>query len=965
MSANAAIFSNKFAASMKFLNLDAIWNTICKIMFKGFDDVFTKESLRFHKLELLVSKIVRVLHKENIVDFSAGSDHICSAFFGARRFYHIAKLAESLRAKEANIRSAINRRIKSFKVNKSYTIRSVLEYSFRKVAFNHLVINNELILESDLVKSKTRKYGVIDDISDNWHHQYQLLEYVFDKAFFGIMCSIKVDELVNVVFDLPDGKAAGLLGHCDKTVLDMLLVLLNFCLSSELGVLTNTHPIALIETACKILFKILSDRISLACNTFDVLYGDNFSVLKSIMTQSFIFTIGSKLWLVLQDMQKAYDLVGWKHLKRSLVRIKMCGKFIQFFSSIYEDCTNHVITDFGLMSGYCVHDGLDQEEIFFPLSVGSSQSTIQHILNITSKFFQIKDISINNDKMVVISINSRVSNSSLSISRSLISIAKKSDLAKANSDVCFFTNLILRKAILDKQLFYRTQFSFVSVGMCNKWDAFESKVASLVNFVNFDGILGYLFSHRFHDLQVLCWCSVYLLSSPVHVCVSASNNFLIGMIHILLNCNLSLGGFLASFFWFCSGILMSAYDVAFVDQLWNSYGAFKISATFLNGMAPSSAHSLVLSKVGFLNILNSSDFASVYRSLKDLGIVGCKASAAAFFEDINLSLGIGVSGLMLSTMAELQAIALFLECILMSSSVYLFLDSQSALDACKSELGLYKVKGHSGISENEHANVIAGAVFLSSWCLPPHLDEHFIVADGSNISGNSKHFIHDIIILFVMHAGRLVICFLRSIDSARHWCGILIYTWPLVLPASPWLLPVVIRKCLYNKHYLSVLCLYCGNMKVLDYVFFSLSGFSYSFLSVLQLLSSCVSDFSVSITFYKGFVFDGWFCETIFVFHDFKIASSKIVKFMHSLGFVFRNNIWMVCAKHCAYMKKARLISLDGLALVLIFGLILRLLAGVVKLLGITKTIDVHFGFCKSCLFFLGISDSVSVHITA
>ncbi|KAG9285274.1 hypothetical protein G9A89_001408 [Geosiphon pyriformis] len=86
------------------------------------------------------------------------------------------------------------------------------------------------------------------------------------------------------------------------------------------GVLTNTQPIALIETAHKILFKILSNRIFIACSKYDIFYGDNFLVLKGTTTQSPIFAIGSvvedalekncKLWLVLQNMRKVYDSVG-------------------------------------------------------------------------------------------------------------------------------------------------------------------------------------------------------------------------------------------------------------------------------------------------------------------------------------------------------------------------------------------------------------------------------------------------------------------------------------------------------------------------------------------------------------------------------------------------------------------------------------------------------------------------------
>ncbi|KAG9294985.1 hypothetical protein G9A89_017779 [Geosiphon pyriformis] len=70
----------------------------------------------------------------------------------------------------------------------------------------------------------------------------------------------------------------------------------------------------------KILSKILSNRISFACNRFSVLCGDNFSVLKSTSTQSPVFAVRSvvenaleknrELWLVLQDMQYALNIAS-------------------------------------------------------------------------------------------------------------------------------------------------------------------------------------------------------------------------------------------------------------------------------------------------------------------------------------------------------------------------------------------------------------------------------------------------------------------------------------------------------------------------------------------------------------------------------------------------------------------------------------------------------------------------------
>ncbi|KAG9295678.1 hypothetical protein G9A89_002996 [Geosiphon pyriformis] len=198
-------------------------------------------------------------------------------------------------------------------------------------------------------------------------------------------------------------------------------------------------------------------------------------------------------------------------------------------------------------------------------------------------------------------------------------------------------------------------------------------------------------------------------------------------------------------------------------------------------------------------------------------------------------------------------------------------------------------------------------------------------------------------------------------------------------------LPVAVRKCLYDKHYPSMLCLYCGKVEVSDHVFSykvdefvrrqllnsyvgfwkALSGSSHSSSDILQLLSSSVFDSSVSMALFKGFVFNGWFSEAVSIFYDPKIAILEIVKFVHSLGLAFRKDVWLICAKHRVYMKKNGLIPLDGSAVILVHGLASRFSVGVVRLLGITSALGVHFGFRKACLFFSGIGESVLVHIAA
>ncbi|KAG9286884.1 hypothetical protein G9A89_012434 [Geosiphon pyriformis] len=195
--------------------------------------------------------------------------------------------------------------MESFELDKDHTIKSVLECSFHKVVLDYLVMGDKLILEPDLVKPK------VDKIMEEWTRKHRVpLNYMFNGAFSGVMCPIGFDKMSAIVKELPDGKAAGLSGisnelwkQYDKSVLDMLLVLLNFCLVGESRVLMNTCPIVLIEMAHKIFSKVLSDRISSACSMFNVLHGNNFSVLKN----TFAYLVSAVLFpIVCYRMQFSY-----------------------------------------------------------------------------------------------------------------------------------------------------------------------------------------------------------------------------------------------------------------------------------------------------------------------------------------------------------------------------------------------------------------------------------------------------------------------------------------------------------------------------------------------------------------------------------------------------------------------------------------------------------------------------------
>ncbi|KAG9294989.1 hypothetical protein G9A89_017783 [Geosiphon pyriformis] len=652
--------------------------------------------------------------------------------------------------------------------------------------------------------------------------------------------------------------------------------------------------------------------------------------------------------------------------------------------------------------------------------VGGSQAATQHILNIASEFFRVNDISINNDKTVAILINCRINVPSLFISGLPISVVyrgesyqyfgifllteglSKSSLAKAHSDICFFINLVLRKVVSDKQFLYLVSAVFhliidalicrglkLKAGLLLDFPSdtihypffyglklflqcqFESKVALLISFANSGGILGRLFGYKSHDLQILCWRPIHPLISSACICISVSNNFLAGMVHILLDCNLSLGGSLTSAFWFHDGVPMSVvlgeslffkflpslwhFGIVFVDQLHNQHGVwkrldprgpvpdwFRPSVVFLAASHSSSTASV---GAGLLNFYESNDFVnvdslSVYTdgSLRNLGTVDCRAEIAVFFEDIDLGVGVGVQGLVSSTLAELQAIALALECISAACSVNLFLDSQAALDICKSELSLvcpdfrnqYWVKcqhirnGHSGISENDHADTAS----LSGWYLPPCVDGHFLLADGGVVSGNSRHFIG-------FGSGFLAGSLCSDVDwlsSSRVWHPDLHmatgFTSRFTADTHTYLI-----KTLHYRLPVAV--------EVSDHVF------------------SCVIAFWALSSLFGCVAID----KAVTVFHDPKIAGVKITDFVYSICSAFKNNIWLVRTKHHAFMEKNGLIPVDGSFVIPVSGLVSRLSAGVVKLLGITEAFGILFGFHKSCSFFSGIGDLVSVNI--
>ncbi|KAG9294198.1 hypothetical protein G9A89_021557 [Geosiphon pyriformis] len=414
---------------------------------------------------------------------------------------------------------------------------------------------------------------------------------------------------------------------------------------------------------------------------------------------------------------------------------------------------------------------------------------------------------------------------------------------------------------------------------------------------------------------------------------------------------------------------------------------FDLSVHFLNDTALSSVCSLPVNGYISSNICQSHDFGvvcgnllntdmaclSAYmdESLISLGTVNMKAGVAVFFEDIGSDLGVEVSGLVFSILTELQ----------------------TALDACKSESLL-------------HADALAKDAAFLPWRLSYLISECFLRAGSVVVSGNSRHFVHDVFqsincAHWKVGSGSKVVAdnLYGNIDWSRSslvWhpdfhmatgftsiqmAGFRTY----FMKALHHRLPVAVQKRLYNRGYSSVVCLFCDEIEVSDHVFSCSSdadsctslldtyaaawevhsGLSHSSSCILQLLSTCISYVTVSTVLCKSFVFSDWYHKSVSVYKDPKMAVVNVVNFVCEFCLAFCDNIWLVHVKHQAIMEKNKLIPHDSSIPVAVSGFSMWLSAGVIRLLDVADALGISFGYHKLCLFYADVGDMASVHISA
>ncbi|CAH1768046.1 6194_t:CDS:2, partial [Entrophospora sp. SA101] len=327
----------------------------------------------------------------------------------------ICKIKEK-QVKQEQINLLINKRCENYKDDQSTMIDSILERNHKRIILDRVLFkeNNNLILTTDPEKIKAitnqhfqnvaRGKNEIKQINNYWKNQYLPKEEINSDIYKNVMDPPTYKEWKQVITTLPNNKATGpskisneMIKHLGKNFGRCLWKLISACF--EMNEIPNqwriatiypipkpmdwecfldkTRPITLLETVRKAMVKILNKRLSEILAKNNILKGDNFAGLPGGSTFEPIRALNSiieesneykkEIWILFQDLSKAYDCVNIRMLEKAMQRLKFPQKCINLIINLFTKRKNKVITCHGETDPYEVLVGIDQGEVISPL----------------------------------------------------------------------------------------------------------------------------------------------------------------------------------------------------------------------------------------------------------------------------------------------------------------------------------------------------------------------------------------------------------------------------------------------------------------------------------------------------------------------------------------------------------------------------------------------------------------------
>ncbi|GET66519.1 RNA-directed DNA polymerase from mobile element jockey-like [Rhizophagus irregularis DAOM 181602=DAOM 197198] len=408
---------------------------------------------------------------------------------------------------DSSIRAKLDDRDNNFETDISSFIDSALSRTRRRITLDRVFIDHPThpklltdphdiddVIINHFQNSVPIKSSPPDNISalpKRWSSVYRPMDDVDSSIYNSLLDPPTLEEWLSTVSSMPNDKAPGpsmityeMLKHLGSNTSALVLILVQSCFHTAdipdlwrqamvfpipkphewKCQLKNTRPITLLEVIRKSLVKLFYNRLASILASNEVLKGGNFAglpggscrdpivVLESIIHDAHVNK--SPLWILSQDISKAFDSVDLKMLHFALERIKLSASVIKFILSLFIKRSNRVFTAHGTTPSYRVRIGIDQGEVISPLLwviyidplltvlknemmdpyilhapslsnplaetspdglrinnlvfmddstlISSSKSEMESMLSITEEFYQINNTSANHNKYVLI-----------------------------------------------------------------------------------------------------------------------------------------------------------------------------------------------------------------------------------------------------------------------------------------------------------------------------------------------------------------------------------------------------------------------------------------------------------------------------------------------------------------------------------------------------------------------------------
>jgi len=382
---------------------------------------FSRSSIR------IIHKASSFLNEKFYIDIHIYPSNIEMVTTNLNFFYN--KLRKHLKkVKDQHVKDSIekyiNIRNENYKTNPSKMLDSLLNREHKRITLNKLVYNNDITEDIEIItdqeeieKLTINHFQNIGNIGNN-QHSFDSINtlspfwkpiYLKDKPDDlklqeSLIDNVTMSQLKEVIRQLPLKKASGpskisyeMIKHLPDKFLQLVLHEFNFILQHNIipnnwrkatifpipkpkefeGNLSNTRPITLLDCIRKTFVKIINNRLNHYIHINNLLEPNNRAGISGSSTMEIIARLEliltdqkenhKPLFIMLQDLSKAYDRVNINLLELALQRIHVPSTLASLIKDLFTERVNNIIMDGYLSKDYNILQGIDQGETICPL----------------------------------------------------------------------------------------------------------------------------------------------------------------------------------------------------------------------------------------------------------------------------------------------------------------------------------------------------------------------------------------------------------------------------------------------------------------------------------------------------------------------------------------------------------------------------------------------------------------------